>query len=185
VFVLVLLGHQWWCAKPTPGAGDNASGVAALLLTAEAMPDSADTDVLLVATGAEEAGLYGMTHLLNEGGFDKSRDLFLNIDNVGAPPLRLISHEGILLPMAADEAMLTAAQDAAASLGLDAQVDTYRTLPVESAAALLRGYRAMSIIGSLANWHQASDTAENADASVAAQAAALAAATIELVGQFQ
>ncbi|HOS93610.1 MAG TPA: M28 family peptidase [Armatimonadota bacterium] len=170
-WVALCLTHQVIWAKPVPGAGDNASGVAALLAVAEELPPLATTEVWLVATGAEEAGLYGMSHLLSSHAFARDRTMFVNIDNVGAGPLRLISHEGILVPMAADPGILEAAKKAMAALGLECRVEAYRTLPVESAVALASGYRALSIMGSLQHWHQECDVAARVDASVAAQAA--------------
>jgi len=169
--VAICLTHQVIWAKPVPGAGDNASGVAALLALAEELPPLAMTEVWFVATGAEEAGLYGMSHLLASHSFDRERTRFINIDNVGAGPLRLIAHEGILMPMAADAEILSAAQGAMTALGIERRVEAYRTLPVESAIALIKGYRAMSIMGSLEHWHQECDVAARVDASVTAQAA--------------
>jgi len=171
--VAICLTHQVIWARPVPGAGDNASGVAALLALAEDLPPLGTTEVWLVATGAEEAGLYGMSHLLASHRFNRERTLFVNIDNVGAGPLRLISHEGILLPMAADAEMLRAAEEAAKALGLKPRVEAYRTLPVESAIALIKGYRAVSIMGSLRHWHQECDVAGAVDPAVSAQAADL------------
>lgn len=170
-FVALCLTHQVIWAKPVAGAGDNASGVAALLALAEDVPPMATTEVWLVATGAEEAGLYGMSHLLSSHAFAREGTLFVNIDNVGAGPLRLISREGILIPVEADGGILAAAEEAMAALGLDRRVETYRTLPVESAIALTRGYRALSIMGSLQHWHQECDVVTRVDPSVSARAA--------------
>jgi len=171
---IVLMAHQAVIAQPTCGAGDNAAGVAALLLLAERLRPFATTDVLLVATGAEEAGLFGMIELLRSGRFDRDTTYFLNIDNVGAGPLRIIEREGILAPLRADTTMVDIASSVASDLGMEVRRDTYRALPVESAVALMRHYRALSLVGTLDHWHQVTDTAEHVDPFVAEQAAAVA-----------
>jgi len=61
-YSLFLLVQREIFYKHVEGANDNASGVAVMLTMAEAMSldAPADTEVVVVATGCEEAGTVGM-----------------------------------------------------------------------------------------------------------------------------
>jgi len=72
----------------SPGAMDNASGVAVLLEAARALPADpalAEAELVFLATGAEEIGLAGAVHWLraHAAGLDQRRTVFVNIDSVG------------------------------------------------------------------------------------------------------
>jgi hypothetical protein len=72
----------------SPGAMDNASGLAVLLAAARDLPhDDALTDAELVflCTGAEEIGLAGALRWIQRHAdeMDESRTVFLNVDSVG------------------------------------------------------------------------------------------------------
>ena len=68
-----------------PGADDNASGVAAMLEVVEALAATErEHDVIVVAFGAEEYGLFGSAHFTRAGVIDAERILMmLNFDMVG------------------------------------------------------------------------------------------------------
>lgn len=82
----------------SPGALDNASGVAVLLEVARRMrARNPAPPVRFVVTGAEEHGLVGALRYLSryDRALDRERDLFLNLDTVGgAGPLILTGHVG-------------------------------------------------------------------------------------------
>lgn len=72
----------------SPGAMDNASGVAVLLDCARALPaDSAlvGADLTFLATGAEEIGLAGAMRWIQSHAaeYPRGRTLFINLDSVG------------------------------------------------------------------------------------------------------
>jgi acetylornithine deacetylase/succinyl-diaminopimelate desuccinylase-like protein len=87
--------------RPTvPGANDNASGVAALLdlaarFTREPVEDA---DVLLVFTGAEEAGMGGMRAFLAAHELDPQTTFVLGLDTVGSGTPIVAEAEGAVLP---------------------------------------------------------------------------------------
>jgi len=70
--------------KISPGANDNAAGVAVMLEAARYVSENApkDTRVIFVATGAEEQGLKGAEKLSTSGTIRKEA-LILNLDGVG------------------------------------------------------------------------------------------------------
>lgn len=73
----------------SPGALDNASGVAVLLDLARRLPADpalADTDLAFVASGAEELGLAGAMRWAQKHGddWDPAQTLVVNVDSVGA-----------------------------------------------------------------------------------------------------
>ncbi len=72
----------------SPGAMDNASGVAVLLECARTLPEDsalAGLDLTFLATGAEEIGLAGAMRWMQShaGECQRGRVLFLNLDSVG------------------------------------------------------------------------------------------------------
>ncbi len=72
----------------SPGAMDNASGLAVLLEAARALPADpalSEAELVFLATGAEEIGLAGAVHWLraHAAGLDKRRTVFVNVDSVG------------------------------------------------------------------------------------------------------
>jgi hypothetical protein len=72
----------------SPGAMDNASGVAVLLEAARTLPADPALDqaeLVFLATGAEEIGLAGAVHWLraHAARLEKARTVFVNVDSVG------------------------------------------------------------------------------------------------------
>jgi hypothetical protein len=156
--------------EDTPGANDNASGVAvvaelALRLAAEPLES---TRVVALMTGCEEAGLLGMHAFLRSR--DTSGWIFVNVDNVGGPgTLRYLLEEGFALTWDADPGLVAIARDVAArrsDLGLEPSEGpiglTYDATPV-----LARGGRAITLVagddGVIPNYHWPTDTTENLD----------------------
>lgn len=83
-----------------PGANDNLSGVAVLIAIGEALAERSlrGTDVMLVSTGAEEAGLEGARGFFARHGAELRRRgaKVLCLDTVGSESLVLIGGEGAL-----------------------------------------------------------------------------------------
>ncbi|WP_227006592.1 M20/M25/M40 family metallo-hydrolase [Shewanella donghaensis] len=75
--------------KVYPGADDNASGVASMLAIAKQWQIDGDKNInlMLVATDAEEPGLYGSYALVERliGHSDMSIEMALNLDMIGHP----------------------------------------------------------------------------------------------------
>jgi Peptidase family M28 len=97
VGVVALL--EWSIAAPSPGANDNASGVAAMLTCAEQLLARLPPDVELVAagTGAEEVGCCGMRALLDaHPEWEPERTAFVNFESVGGGALHWVRSEGTL-----------------------------------------------------------------------------------------
>ena len=94
----VALGADIARSPVVPGANDNLSGVAALVLLAERLRDKpvAGLGVLLASCGAEEVLQGGIYGFLERHGplLDPGRTWFLNFDTVGSPELILVEGEG-------------------------------------------------------------------------------------------
>ncbi len=73
--------------RVSPGADDNASGVAVMLEVARAAAESppADTELFFIASGAEEQGLVGARKLVASKALPGDT-LLLNLDGVGVGP---------------------------------------------------------------------------------------------------
>ncbi|MBC7264641.1 MAG: M28 family peptidase [Chloroflexi bacterium] len=167
VSVLIMV-HRELFMKHTPGANDNASGVAVLLAAAETLTDLQQTELWAVATGCEEAGLFGMQRFMEAHHFDREHTYFINLDNLGAGKTAYITGEGILRFYPSDPTLLKIAGEVVAEQGLDAESRPYRALTTDSQIPLRRGYKAMSIMafdqrGVLPNWHWETDTPDNID----------------------
>jgi len=177
----LLLAHRELAGKDTPGAVDNASGVAALLLAAEelAARPLKNTAVTIVATGAEESGLFGAINFLK-----KHRpapcDMFINIDHAGTGRIHYTAREGMLLRRNTSAAMAAAAAKfIMPSSGAPPPKKDFGTMLTDGYAFLMRGIQGVSIMafrddGSLANWHWHTDVSEHISTNNLTDAAALA-----------
>lgn len=82
---VVIVGAHYDSVTESTGAGDNASGVAAILAAAEMLADVDLTHTLVfVAFGAEEVGLYGSDVYIESLGDDIGNVIaMINVDSVG------------------------------------------------------------------------------------------------------
>ncbi len=167
LFALALCIHADFTPH-SPGANDNASGVAVALALAQRLVKEAlaQTEVWLAFTGCEEVGAYGAAAFLDSHGQELGRDAFFVIlDQVGAGGLTYLTADGLIWKHKTHPAALDLARQATATLpglgvrehvGLaytDALVATKRGLP---ALTLNTVPRSASQAG--AHWHQMSDT---------------------------
>ena len=149
------------------GANDNASGVGACVALAGhfASKPLERTRLVVLITGSEESGVFGMRNFLNA--HDTSGWLFVNFDGVGADaPLRVLSKEGgPLSNLQADPELL----ELAAAIGRERPDLRAEPLPDGSglpydATPVLQGRgRAISIVnqeGAIPNYHWPTDTAD-------------------------
>lgn len=99
----VVAGLDFWRHGYTPGANDNLSGVAAATAAASRlwrhMPE--ETEVRLVITSAEEAGMLGAQHYCRVHEDElKARDTHIvNFDTVGNKRLRYVTKSGGFTPV--------------------------------------------------------------------------------------
>lgn len=172
--MLFILVDREFRGSITPGANDNASGVAVLLSLADSFathPLAPDTDVWLVATGCEEAGTVGMLRFLQRHGNElpKATTTFINIDNVGAGEITFTTAEGILLPLKTDPVLNEAAIAFAQNYPeYHVKGHGYHALTTDAIIPLSKRRRAISIMafdarGRLPNWHWHTDTIDNID----------------------
>lgn len=169
LYALALLVHRELAFKHVDGANDNASGVAVMLSLAEALAQdvASDTEVMVVATGCEEAGLVGMQDFLHRHSDDVRRAWIINIDNVGAGEVSYTTAEGMLLRHRTSKELREVAEKAAAVPGVAVQGRPFRTMSTDAEPALLRGHEAITVIslqdGVPVNWHWHTDVIENID----------------------
>jgi hypothetical protein len=157
-----------------PGANDNASGVAAVATLAVELRAEplADTRVICLFTGCEEAGVLGAEAFVRGlgAGDDWPSWTFLNFDGVAAPAtLRFLREEGVLRRWPADANLARIAQEISErrpELGLEGTRHnaglTYDTTPV-----MARRGRAITLSAqdeTIPNYHAPTDTADTADA---------------------
>lgn len=163
VLALMLLAERELRGSDVPGANDNASGAAvtASIAAAIAAGPLESTRLVLLVTGAEEAGTLGAEAFLRAR--ETGEWLFLNFDGVAAPAtLRYLPREGLVRTFAADERLLGVAGDLAGrrpDLGLEPARHlvglTYDATPI-----LALGGRALTISAqddAIPNYHQPSD----------------------------
>lgn len=183
--VAAALLADWAVGEHVPGAGDNASGAAAVLSLAEQwLADPVPgVELVLLFTGSEETGLLGAAAWA-----ERHREelrampaLFLNLDSLGMGPPRFIGCEvpAAGLPIAYPAPLLELCRAVARELGL-VNAGPHPTFgPTDGLAFLARGLAGVTVIGSgdqgqLAHYHQMTDTPEQLDFRAAWQGAQFA-----------
>jgi hypothetical protein len=147
---LFLLIQRDVAGKAVPGRNSNASGIAATLAVAEELVRNPPigTEILLVFSGASQAGSVGMTNFLTENQFDPETSYFVSLQSVGRGPICFTRAEGPMLSLQSSPAMVHIAGEIALS-----QPDrlmrpfVHQGFTTEQYAALIRGYQAMTIMG--------------------------------------
>ena len=125
-----------------------------------------EKEIWFVATGAEEAGTWGMRALLDAYGDELKDALIINIDNVGAGAVAYVTEEGMARRYHCDRRLASQAKRSARENELSVRGVPYRGLSTDATPALARRFHAMSVMafdinGRLPNWHWASDTVDN------------------------
>lgn len=165
---VALLLHREIKGKYTHGANDNASGVGVLLGIAERFSTAPlkDTELYLVATGAEEVGMVGMLSFVKEHE-ELLKDAFIiNLDNCGTGNVSYIIEEGMIKKYPADHTMVALADLLSKEKITRVTPKVFTTMSTDALVPLARGYRAMSIMAFddreiLPNWHWETDVFEN------------------------
>jgi hypothetical protein len=158
-----------------PGANDDLSGVAALLVLARRLLEHRDPRVeyVLAATGCEEASLGGADALARDmrGRWDPRRTVVLGLDGLAGGDLHFAQTEGEVTQIHIPAWLREVCQETAASEPRFAEVTGF-AIPVggtDMEAFLFRGWEAVSLvcfdpaIGAPRHYHQPSDTPENLD----------------------
>ncbi len=165
---IALLLHREINGDYTHGANDNASGVSVLLGIAERFNHEplANTELYLVATGAEEVGMAGMAYFVKQHRRLLNDALIINIDNCGAGEVSYIVEEGMIKKFAADHGMVALADQLRGKGFENIKPKVFTSMSTDALVPLARGYRAMSIMafdheGILPNWHWETDVFEN------------------------
>jgi hypothetical protein len=158
-----------------PGAMDNLSGVAGMLLLARRIRERvpADVEVIFCATGCEEAGLGGATRLARDkrAEWDPERTVVIGLDSLANGSLCWFK-EGEIFPAPLAPWLLEALRDTAASEPRFAEVASFN-IPVGGTDVVpfaRAGYDAVSLgcvdrsRGAPRHYHMPTDAPENLEA---------------------
>lgn len=155
----------------SPGANDNASGVAVALELAQRLVEEplSQTEVWLAFTGCEETASYGMAAFLDAHAAGLGDDdFFIVLDGVGQGCLTYLDRDGLVLkrkthPRALEMARRT--RDALPHLPVNEGAGVAYT---DGLLATKRGQQALTLgtrpaADQTAHWHRMSDTIDNLD----------------------
>jgi len=169
VFLVMLANWAW--GRFVPGAADNATGVAAVLLLAERwQADPVDgVDLIVLLTGCEETGMLGAAAWASANQRTREQCAFLNLDGLGfGPPHYLVAEVPVVgLPRRYDRRMLALAEIVAGRLEKSPKGIALPG-PTDGLALLTGGFRGVTIVGCqptgrLPYWHQPGDTPDHVD----------------------
>ncbi|HEX8648116.1 MAG TPA: M28 family peptidase [Thermoleophilaceae bacterium] len=180
----VLLGLYAQSARSatTPGANDNATGVATVLELARrlAAEPLGETDVVLVFPGGEEAGSAGMSEWLRDAGdrLDPWSTLVVAFDSTGSGGELCTSiRDGFTGHFRRQDLALLPAAAEAAGIAPPREITFFN--PTDACTARQHGLRALLITsledGWISNLHRPEDRAGNVDLDTVEQAVALGA----------
>lgn len=155
--------------RVVPGAADNLSGCAAQIVVGEQTSVPPDVELVLVFTGAEEAGTGGAAHLARTCGWDPSITDVVILDTLSNGTLHLLE-EGEIFPVPMPEELAASARAAARAVG-EPEPTPY---PVPAGATdalpfLVEGFRAIALTcidpeqHAPRNYHHPNDTADRVD----------------------
>ncbi len=155
----------------SPGANDNASGVAVSLALAQHLQEIplAHTETHILLTGCEEVGAYGIAaYLQKHAGQLGPETVYIILDQVGAGRIKFLTADGLLLKHRTHPQALKLAREIVArrpGLGAYEGVGLAYT---DALRATKRGLIALTLCtvpadetASGSNWHQMTDTLEH------------------------
>jgi Zn-dependent M28 family amino/carboxypeptidase len=171
-----------------PGANDNLSGVAALLMVADAIArrPCRHLRVVLLSTGSEESFLEGMEAFAGRhfSELRKGSTTFLCLESVGSPELMLLSGEGLLRLRRYPGEPRRTLERLATENGLRLHKPFRYRLATDGQLPLRAGYPT-AVISSIdfykapSNYHWPSDRPDNLCLATVSNAAALTTAFVE------
>lgn len=125
-----------------------------------------EKEIWFVATGADEAGFWGIRNLLREYHEDLEDALIININAVGGGTVAFVSEEGAARRHHADRRLVAQSKRTVREGGLAVKGHSFRGLATTATPALAQGYKAMTVMaldinGRVPNRHWETDTTEN------------------------
>lgn len=172
---------------PVPGANDDASGVAALLLLARRLvaDPPRGVRVVLLSTGAEESMLEGMTAFGRRHfpSLPLGSTSFISVDSLGWEVLALRSGEGALRQRPASPELVALMRDSARELEYELREGLRFWIPTDGLVALRAGYPEANLgsvqrDGSYPGYHTPEDTPDRVHLATIVRGAALLDATV-------
>jgi hypothetical protein len=153
----------------SPGAYDNASGVASVLALAERLVEQplANTAVWIALTGCEETGAAGMAALLQAHRSDWRDAIIVNLDQMGLRRLYVRLYEGLIVRRGPCPAMLDLFREVQGSLPYLDHFERPSQGFSDAAVAYKQGFHALSLgsapaaDGAQIHRHRMSDTVEH------------------------
>ncbi len=168
----------------SPGANDNASGVAVVLDLAGRLRTHPlqHTEVWLAFTGCEEVGAYGMAAFLDAHAGQLGKEaVYIALDQVGIGRLTYLTADGLVLKRRTHPRALDLARAAASALPDLAVREQVGLAYTDALVATKRGLVALTLCSlpapgsdETAGWHQMTDTPEHIDPGSLAAACAFA-----------
>jgi hypothetical protein len=155
----------------TPGANDNASGVAVLLTLAKHLERNPleSTEVHLVFTGCEEVGASGMAAYLDRYAKQLGQEaVYIVLDEVGLGTLKYLIADGLLIKHKTHPRALQIARGAAQTLPEVKILEGPGIAYTDALQATKRGLVSLTVCtvpepksGVESHWHRMSDTLEH------------------------
>jgi hypothetical protein len=155
----------------SPGANNDASGVAALLTLAKRLARNPleHTEVHLVFTGCEEVGTWGMAAYLDQYAKQLGREaVYVVVDELGLGTLKYLTADGLLLKHKTHLRALEIARSVAQALPELKILEGSGIAYTDALQATKRGLIALTVCtvpepdsGLESHWHRMSDTLEN------------------------
>lgn len=179
LLVTTILTIQWSLSPATPGANDNASAVAAMLICAESLRDRLpeDTELVVAGTGSEECGHGGMIRVVEDyGAVNPEQTYYVNFECVGGGHLHYIVTEGLLNRVTYPPLMNEVARRVAATGEFGEVTPTHLLAGTDGCVPAQLGRPALSLItlednGVPRNYHRPEDTVDGIDCSAVVRSA--------------
>ena len=183
--VSLIVTIQWMRSPIVPGAIDNASGVAAMIEAALDLTDNPlkETNLYLVATGAEETGMMGMKYFFktHRETLTDPPTFFINFESVGGGELKVVEEEGELGRFRYPPFLVGFSQFVSKKHGLGTLLSVNLLAGTDAVVTAREGLPTLCLIaldeqGVPPNYHEMADTADRTDFDVTLRAAHLAVA---------
>ncbi|GEM_PF-5060354 len=184
IFTIILSWGEIF-GRTSPGANDNAAGVAVMLSLLEGINQSPfeNTEVWFVATARGFAGGRGMVELIKKNRKTLKGAYVLNIDHPGRGEIRLLKREGPIFGFSPGKKLKKISKKAARSIGSDIGFSSCRVKKSDAMVAQARGISAITICAmsgsTYPGWRSRNDTYDVIDQSLLDKVKSLALAIIK------
>ncbi|MGQ9571725.1 MAG: M20/M25/M40 family metallo-hydrolase [Dehalococcoidia bacterium] len=176
----------------SPGANDNASGVAAVLALAEQFKRKppANLEIWFLSTGCEEAIMGGMLAFVRRHFPELAarRPFFLNFEMLGSGRVSYMEGEGFLKLYLYDREAVNLAAEVAGERGFEEVTSHTIRFGTDALVPARHGFPAITVdsiseSGFIATYHWPTDTPENIDVASVERAVAFAGRMVELLDE--